>query len=49
MKKLVRYLKEIIYINFVFDRKSNNYLLKDLPYYNLISYVNNNFVEDLKD
>lgn len=49
LQKVVRYLKKTIYIGFIFDKKLNNYLFKNLLLYNLINYVNSNFIKDSKD
>lgn len=49
LQKIVRYLKKTIYIGFIFNKKLNNYLFKNRPLYNLINYINSNFIKDSKD
>lgn len=36
-------------LKLIYNKKSNETLLKNLPSYYLLYYTNNNFVDDLKD
>lgn len=48
-KRVVEYLKRIIYMNLLFGKKLNNCLSKNLLSYNLIGYIENNFTKNLKN
>lgn len=48
-KRIVRYLKDIMKMGFVFRKEVNNHLSRDSPPYALIGYVDSNFAKDLVD
>ena len=48
-KRVVWYLRRTMKKGLIFGRKSNNRLLRDLPPYGLIGFIESNFAEDPKD
>lgn len=49
VKRVVRYLKSTMDISLIFDQKIANYFLRKSPPYNLVDYVDSDFVENLED